>query len=158
MIGDGGIPCPPVYISSTEQNIRPPPWIKSLSDLVTTFCLPLSCCCCSLSCHHWCNLTRLLKKFWPLGNRLRSTHYREFLYMKLCRPALTSLELLNYYLTLAMSSLHIMSFIVMTPSTTVFFICWVACREFIPRWLVLFAWLVEFMIYPLNSELRKVNI
>ena len=29
----------------------------------------------------------LLKKFWPFGNRLRSTHCREFLYMKLCRPA-----------------------------------------------------------------------
>ena len=31
---------------------------------------------------HW-----LLKKFWPFGNRLRSTHCREFLCMKLCRSA-----------------------------------------------------------------------
>ena len=29
----------------------------------------------------------LVKKFWPFGNRLRATHCREFLYMKLCRPA-----------------------------------------------------------------------
>ena len=29
----------------------------------------------------------LLKKFWPFGNRLRSTHCREFPYLKLCRPA-----------------------------------------------------------------------
>ena len=30
---------------------------------------------------------RLLKKNLPFGNRLRSTHCMEFLYMKLCRPA-----------------------------------------------------------------------
>ena len=35
----------------------------------------------------------LLKKFWPLGNRLRSTHCREFLYVNYADP-LTSLELL----------------------------------------------------------------
>ena len=29
----------------------------------------------------------LLKKFWPVGTRLRSTHCREFNYLKLCRPA-----------------------------------------------------------------------
>ena len=29
----------------------------------------------------------LLKKFWPFGTRLRSTHCREFNYLKLCRPA-----------------------------------------------------------------------
>ena len=29
----------------------------------------------------------LLKKFWLFGNRLHSTHCREFLYVKLCRPA-----------------------------------------------------------------------
>ena len=34
-------------------------------------------CCCCLPCH-W-----LLKNFWPFGNRLRSTHCREFLFMKL---------------------------------------------------------------------------
>ena len=28
-----------------------------------------------------------LKKFWPFGNRLRSIHCREFLYVKLYRPA-----------------------------------------------------------------------
>ena len=30
---------------------------------------------------------KLLKKCWPFGNRLRSTHCREFNYLKLCRPA-----------------------------------------------------------------------
>ena len=29
----------------------------------------------------------LLKKCWPFGTRLRSTHCREFNYLKLCRPA-----------------------------------------------------------------------
>ena len=29
----------------------------------------------------------LLKKFWPFGTKLRSTHCREFNYLKLCRPA-----------------------------------------------------------------------
>ena len=29
----------------------------------------------------------LLKKFWPYGTRLRSTHCRVFNYLKLCRPA-----------------------------------------------------------------------
>ena len=29
----------------------------------------------------------LLKKFWPFGTRLRSTHCREFNFLKLCRPA-----------------------------------------------------------------------
>ena len=29
----------------------------------------------------------LLKKFWPFGTRLSSTHCRKFNYLKLCRPA-----------------------------------------------------------------------
>ena len=31
--------------------------------------------------------TLVVKDILAFGNRLRSTHYREFLYMKLCRPA-----------------------------------------------------------------------
>ena len=33
----------------------------------------------------------ILKKFWPMVIRLRPTNCREFHYLKLCRPALTSL-------------------------------------------------------------------
>ena len=39
----------------------------------------------------------LLKKFWPFGTRLRSTHCREFNYLILCRPAyfIRTTQLLN---------------------------------------------------------------
>ena len=40
----------------------------------------------------------LLKKFWPMVNRLRSTHWREFHYLNYADP-LTSLDLLNYTCT-----------------------------------------------------------
>ena len=46
----------------------------------------LRCCC----CYHVTIVAighGLLKKFGLFGNRLRSTHCREFLYMKQCRPA-----------------------------------------------------------------------
>ena len=36
-------------------------------------------CCCCLPCNHCSNGHGLLRKFWPFGNRLRSTHCREFL-------------------------------------------------------------------------------
>ena len=44
-------------------------------------------CCCCLPCTIEAIGHGLLKKFWPFGTRLRSTHCREFNYLKLCRPA-----------------------------------------------------------------------
>ena len=41
-----------------------------------------TCCCCCLPCNHW---TWVVEEFQPFGDRLRFTHCREFLYVKLCR-------------------------------------------------------------------------
>ena len=45
-------------------------------------------CCCCLPCNHcrrsW---TWVVEEILAFGNRLRSTHCREFNYLKLCRPA-----------------------------------------------------------------------
>ena len=49
--------------------------------------LMVYCCCCCLPCTIVAIGHGMLKKFWPFGTRLRSTHFREFNYLKLCRPA-----------------------------------------------------------------------
>ena len=54
-----------------------------------------------LTCNHCSNWTWVVEEILAFGTRLRSTHCREFNYLKLCRPAYL---LLNYNLTLAMSS------------------------------------------------------
>ena len=45
-----------------------------------------SCCCC-LPCNHCSNRTWVVEEILAFGTRLRSTHCREFNYLKLCRPA-----------------------------------------------------------------------
>ena len=42
---------------------------------------------CCLPCNHCSNWIWVVKEILAYGNRLRSTHCREFRYMKLCRPA-----------------------------------------------------------------------
>ena len=74
------------------------------------------CCCCCLSCNQCSILAWVVEEILAF-------------YLKLCRPAYF-VKLLNYCLTLAMSSgrfLQIMSFNLMTPSRTVFLICRVTC-------------------------------
>ena len=44
-------------------------------------------CCCCLPCKHCSNWTWVVEEILAYGNRLRSTHCREFHYLKLCRPA-----------------------------------------------------------------------
>ena len=44
-------------------------------------------CCCSLPFDHHSKLTWVGEIMLTYGNRLRSTHCREFPYLKLCRPA-----------------------------------------------------------------------
>ena len=44
-------------------------------------------CCCCLPCNHFSNWTWVVGEILAYGNRLRSTHCREFPYLKLCRPA-----------------------------------------------------------------------
>ena len=61
-------------------------------------------CCCCLPCNHCSNRHGLLKKFWPflvIGCVLRTAGSS---FMWNYADPLTSLELLNYYITLAMSS------------------------------------------------------
>ena len=55
-------------------------------------------CCCCLPCNHCSNGHGLLKKFWPFGNWPHSTYCREFLYVKLYRPAyfVRTNQLYNY--------------------------------------------------------------
>ena len=86
-----------------------------------------------LPCNPSSNWTRV--EILAYGNRLRSTHCREFHYLKLCRPAyfVRTAQLLPHPGHEYWHVLHTMSFNVMTPPTTVFFIRRVACREFIPR-------------------------
>ena len=48
--------------------------------------IPGKCCCC-LPCTHCSNWTWVADQILAYGYRLHSTHYREFLYLKLCRPA-----------------------------------------------------------------------
>jgi len=45
-----------------------------------------SCCCC-LPYNHCSNWTWVVKEILAFGIRLRSTHCRDFNYLKLCRPA-----------------------------------------------------------------------
>ena len=44
-------------------------------------------CCCCLPCNHCSNWTWVVLEILAFGTRLRSTHCREFNYLKLCRPA-----------------------------------------------------------------------
>ena len=44
-------------------------------------------CCCCLPCNHCSNWTWVVEEILAFGTRLRSTHCREFNYLKLCRPA-----------------------------------------------------------------------
>ena len=44
-------------------------------------------CCCGLPCNHCSNWTWVVEEILAFGTRLRSTHCREFNYLKLCRPA-----------------------------------------------------------------------
>ena len=46
----------------------------------------LRCCCC-LPCNHCSNWTWVVEEILAFGTRLRSTHCREFNFLKLCRPA-----------------------------------------------------------------------
>ena len=43
-------------------------------------------CCCCLLCDHCSNWTWVAEEILAFGNRLRSTHCRQFNYLKLCRP------------------------------------------------------------------------
>ena len=45
------------------------------------------CCCCCLPCNHCSNWTWFVKEILAFGTRLRSTHCKEFNYLKLSRPA-----------------------------------------------------------------------
>ena len=44
-------------------------------------------CRCCLPCNHCSNWTWVVKEILAFGTRLRSTHCKEFNYLKLCRPA-----------------------------------------------------------------------
>ena len=46
-------------------------------------------CCCCLPCNHCSNWTWVVEEILAFffGTRLRSTHCREFNYLKLCKPA-----------------------------------------------------------------------
>ena len=70
----------PVYKSSSsiERIISAYFQIRSLQS---------GCCCCCLLCNHCSNRTWVVEEILAFGNRLRSTHCREFHYLKLCRPA-----------------------------------------------------------------------
>ena len=59
-----------------------------------------------LPCNHCSNRAWVVKEILAFGNRLRSTHCRRFPLFETMQSAdpLTSLELFNYYITLAMSS------------------------------------------------------
>ena len=45
------------------------------------------CCCCRLPSNHCRNWAWVVEEILAYGNRLRSTHCREFHYLKQCRPA-----------------------------------------------------------------------
>ena len=45
---------------------------------------PIHICCCCLPCNHCSNWTWGVLEFLAFGTRLRSTHCREFKYLKLC--------------------------------------------------------------------------
>ena len=47
----------------------------------------LNSCCCCLPCNNCSNYTWVVEEILAFSNRLRSTHCREILYMKLCMPA-----------------------------------------------------------------------
>ena len=66
--------------------------------------------------------TWVVEEIWTFGNRLRSTHSREFLYMKLFRPAYFAriTQLLPHPGHEQWQVLHTLSFNVMTPPPTVF--------------------------------------
>ena len=55
------------------------------SDRMIAICLKKCCRC--LPCDHCSNWTWVVEEILAYGDRLRSTHCREFHYMKLCRPA-----------------------------------------------------------------------
>ena len=59
-------------------------------------CINRICCCCLL-CNHCSNWTWVVEEIFAFGTRLRSTHFREFNYLKLCRPAylVTTAQLLS---------------------------------------------------------------
>ena len=85
-------------------------------------------CCCCLPCNHCSNWTWVVEEMFAYGYRLRSTHCREFHYLKLCRLAYfvrTTRLLPNP----GHESLHIMSSNVMTPPTTLLFVicCFKLC-------------------------------
>ena len=56
-----------------------------------------------------------LKKFWPYGNRLRSTHCGEFHCKKLCRPAYYSIINLTLAMSATMDIIRNLVFILLVP-------------------------------------------
>ena len=66
-------------------------------------------------CSKW---TWVVKVILAYGNRLRSTHCREFDLIRHYADPLTLLELLNYYLTLAISSGRFAYYVIQSNDTT----------------------------------------